>query len=117
MHELAARQQPAGGLELAAHRIGGLVDMHAGEMRHPGVERAVRPHRVRHLDAVLAAEREILLAMAGRDMHEAGAGIGGDEIRHEERHVMVVAAPAQRMRRDRAGELLTLNNVQTCDAW
>ena len=61
---------------------------------------------------MLAAEREILLAMAGRDMHEAGAGIGGDEIRQEQRHVMIVAAPAQRMRGDRAGELVALVDVQ-----
>ena len=45
-------------------------------------------------------------------MDEAGAGLGGDEIAEQQRRVLVVAAPAQRMRADRAGQLRALQHVQ-----
>ena len=80
-----------------ADRIGRLVDVHAGEQRHPGVERAVVADRLRDIQPVGAAEVEIVLAVARRDVHEAGAGLGGDEIAEQQRRVLVVAAPAQRM--------------------
>ncbi len=45
------------------------------------------------------AELEILLAMAGRGVDEAGAGIVGDVIAFQEQDREIVALPAQRMRR------------------
>ena len=80
VHDLAARQQRA--RPRSAPRTPGrrLVDVHAGEQRHPGIERAVVADRLRHVQPVRAAKDEIVLAMAGRDMDEAGAGVGGDEI-------------------------------------
>jgi hypothetical protein len=41
-----------------------------------GIEGAVLADRLRHLDAVLAAELEVVLAVAGGDVDEAGAGVG-----------------------------------------
>ena len=70
------------------------------------------PDRIRHLDAVRAAEEEILLAVAGRDMDEAGAGLGGDEIAEQQRHVVIVALPAQRMGADGAGQRRALHHAQ-----
>ena len=51
-----------------------------------------------------AAEFPVVGAVAGRDMDEAGALIGGDEVAGEERHLEVVALAAQRMGGDRAGQ-------------
>jgi len=39
-------------------------------------------------------------------MHEAGAGIGGDERAGQQPHVELVTLAAQRMRRDQALEIL-----------
>ena len=91
MDELVAVQQRAGRGKRGADRIGGFVDMHAGEQRHGGVVGAVALHGIRHRDAVGAAEEEIILAMAGRHMHDAGAGLGGDEIAQHHRHVEGIA--------------------------
>ena len=56
------------------------VDLQAREQRHVRIVGAVLGHRVRHLDAVGDAQLVVVRAMARRDMHEAGAGIGGDEV-------------------------------------
>ena len=93
----------AGLVQRGADRIGGLVDVHAGEQRHPGVEGAVGADGVGDFQAVRAAEVEVLLAVAGGDVDEAGAGLGGDEVAEQQRRVLVVAAAAQRMRADDAG--------------
>ena len=46
---------------------------------------------------------EVLAAVAGRGVHEAGAGVVGDVVAGEQRHVEIVAAmPLQRMRADNA---------------
>ena len=99
-----------------ADRIGRLVDVVAGEQRHPGVERAVVAHRFRDFQPVGAAEDEVVLAMAGRDVDEAGAGLGGDEIGQQQRRVLLVAPAAQRMGADDAGQRLALEDVAGCDA-
>jgi hypothetical protein len=111
MDQFTARQQAAGFRQGGADRVRRLVHMQAGEQRHPGIEGAVTAHRFRHLDAVLPAEIEIVLAVAGGDMHEAGAGLGGDEITEENRHIEIIAAPAQRMGAARAGHLGALQHM------
>ena len=85
-----------------AHRVGGFVDVLAGEQRHPGIERAVVADGFRDIQAVGAAEDKIVLAVAGGDMDETRAGVGGHEIRQQQRRVLVVAATTQRMRADDA---------------
>ena len=42
---------------------------------------------------------EVVGAVAGRGMHEAGAGILGDMLAGEKRHIEIVTLPAQWMRR------------------
>ncbi len=46
---------------------------------------AVAGHGLRHLDAVLAPELVIVLAVARRDVHEAGAVLLADEVAGEQR--------------------------------
>ena len=41
---------------------------------------AVGPHRVDHVQAVLLAEAEVVLAERDRGVHEAGAVVGADEV-------------------------------------
>ena len=111
MHQLAAGQQRAGLGQRGADRVGGLVDVHAGEQRHPGIERAVVADRLRDFQVVAAAEVEVLLAVAGGDVDEAGAGLGGDEVAEQQRRVLLVAAAAQRVGADRAVQRAALVDV------
>ncbi len=111
MHERAAGEQPACHLQRGADRISRLVDMHAREQRHPGIERPVIAHRIRDFEPVGAAKVEILLAVAGRDMHEAGARLGGHEVGEQHWHVVIVPFAAQRVGADRAGEFGALKDA------
>ena len=81
------RQQLAGGIERRDHRRLASpflpterVDALAGEQRHVRIVGAVLGDRVRHLDAVGDAQLVVVGAMARRDVHEARAGIGRDEV-------------------------------------
>ena len=112
MDQFAMGEEPAGLGQRVAHFFGDLVDVIAGEKRHPGVVGAVVANGFRHFDAMGAAEMEVILAMAGRDVNETGAGLGGHEIAGEERDVVVVALAAQRMCRDGAGQRRAGQNVQ-----
>ena len=56
-----------------------------------------------------AAEFEVLLAVAGRGVDEAGAGVGGDVIAREKRHVEIVALPPERVGADEA------RGIDICD--
>ena len=111
MHQLAARQQPAGRGQRGADGIGGAIDMQPGEFRHPGVKGAVLADGIRHLDAVGPAQLEIFLAMARGDVDEAGAGLGGDVVRRIHRHVVVIAAPTHRVGADSAEQVTPLVDV------
>ena len=44
-----------------------------------------------------ATETEVIGAVAGRDVHKAGALVHRDEIAGEERHVVIVSLPSQGM--------------------
>ena len=110
-----AVRQLAGGGERAggAHRVidGGvrLEDVQAHKTRGMGGEGAVIVHRLRDRQAMGAAEREVILAMARRDVDEAGAGFGRDEIAGQQRHVELIAMAAQRMRGEGAGKVRALD--------
>ena len=83
----------------------GFVDVLAGEQRDPGVEGAVVAYGFGDVQIVGAAEDEIVLAVAGGDVDEAGAGFGGDEVGQKEGRVLVVAVPAQGVGHDCAREV------------
>ena len=113
MDQRAAREQPAGGGQRIGHLAVHLVDVAAGEARHVVVEAAVVVHRRRGLDRPLVRRQacvplrhrlEVLGAVARRDMHEAGALLGGDVVRRDQRHRKVVAPAAQGVGADGAGE-------------
>ena len=108
----AAGQQIAGLGQRCTDRISGPVDVHAREQRHPGVEGAVVADRLRHIQPVVAAKVEVILAMARGDVDEAGASLGGDEVSQQQWCVLVIAATAQRMRHDRAGEVRAFDHGQ-----
>ena len=75
------------------HRVGGFVDVLAGEQWHPGIERPVVADGFGDVQIIGAAKDKIVLAVAGRDVDEAGARVGGHEIRQQQRRVLVVAVP------------------------
>ena len=68
--------------------FGSLVIHHApaGEDADIGKVAAVGIDGERHLDAVFGAELEVVLAVAGRDVHEAGTGVLGDEVARQHGH-------------------------------
>ena len=102
-HPLAEQAARLG--QRLADRFRDLVDVKPRPARHRGGVAPVGVDQLRHLDPVGDPEREILLAVARRDMDETGALVGGDEIAVEQRHVVLVAAAAERVRRHVAGEL------------
>ena len=104
--------QATGCRERLANRFCRAEHVRSGEQRHPGKIRAVIGDGFRNTNAVRAAQREIVLAMRRRLVHEAGALVGGDEIAGEQRHVEIVALAAQRMRTKHAGELCAGMHVQ-----
>ena len=82
--------------------------MKAGEQRHVIIEGAAVGHRLGYLDAVFDADLEIILAVAGRRVHEPGALIGGDVRPGDQRHVEIITLAAQGMGAQRALERLAL---------
>ncbi len=82
----------------------GAVHRMPGKQRHVRQIDPVRPDRVGHRQPVCLAQLPVVGAVPRRDMDEARAGIGSDEIGGEQRHVEIVALPVQRMPRHRAGQ-------------
>ncbi len=105
VHQPAVRQQRAVGAQRLDHGLGRLEHVQPAEQRQLGRVEAVLADRVRHLEAVPRAELEIVGAVRGRDVHEARALLGGDEIGRQHRPLDLVAAAVQRMAHDRAGKL------------
>ncbi len=107
MLEAAARDQHAGLDQRLDHRLVGVAllalvvdDALAGEAGRRRGEGAVLVDGVgdRGVDAarfefarVRGPDLEVLAAVAGRGVHEAGAGVVGDVLAGEQRHVEVVA--------------------------
>ena len=77
-----------------ADRVGDFVDVLAGEQRHPGIERPVIADGFRDIQTVRATKQKIILAMAGGDMDKPRAGVSGNEIRQQQRRVLIVAVTA-----------------------
>ncbi len=109
------RQQCAGLDQRRDHRLVGVAillavarqDELAGEQRDIRRERAVFLHHAERVGILggIAGEGfrhqdEVFFAVAGRGVHEARAGVGGDVIARKDGHVEVVTLAAERMRRD-----------------
>ncbi len=93
--EWRGRQQSARVAQVAADRPVGRVEIGVDDTARALVAArkpapvvaidAVALDREGRAEAVLPAQQEIVLAMIGRHMDEAGTGIGGDEIAGQER--------------------------------
>ena len=105
VHQPAAREQGAALEERRDHRLGRLEHVDAGEQRDDVRVTAVLGHRIGHLEAMPGAELEIVGAVRGRDVHEARAFLGADEITRKQRHPEVVALAAQGVTQDGSGEI------------
>ena len=98
------------GVALLAVGVSTRLPANSGDMGDIG---AVAADGLRHLDAVAHAELVVVRAVAGRDMDEAGAVLGGDEIAGQQRHVELIAAGRRkRMRGDGAGERGALDRTR-----
>ncbi len=104
VHQLGAGEQGAGLGQGGADGVGGLVDVDAGETGDPGVEGAVVADGLGDLQAVGAAEGEVVLAVGGGGVDQAGALLGGDVVAEQEGDVEVVAVAAQGVVEAQAGE-------------
>src|SRR6516165_9688707 len=119
MHQAAAGQQPAGGFDRRNYhlvRIARLavwpVYRAAGKKRHARQINPIGRNCVRHRQAVCLPELEIVGAVSGGDMYEAGSLIGLDKAGREQRHVEIVALSPQRMRSDSPVESLAWEPVE-----
>jgi hypothetical protein len=130
MFEARAREQHAGIDQRFDHRFVGItlfafVGEHAlaGEARRLIGEASVGIDSVRDMrvDALRCEFRgigrphvEVLAAVSGRSVHEAGAGIVGDVIAGQERHFESVARIElrERMRADDLGNIVGLDLAQ-----
>ena len=73
-------QQPAARAQVLDQVGVGVLHPAAGVRADPLVEGAVEPDRVDHVQPVLLAEAEVVLAERDRRVHESGAVLGGDEV-------------------------------------
>ena len=80
-------QQPARGKVRHQGLVGVFEELPAHE-RHVGLEVAIGQHRVDHRQVVVAADREVIGAERGGEVHDAGTIGGGDEVPDD--HVMRV---------------------------
>ena len=89
-----------------------VVDARAGEQRHAGQIRGILADRVRHLRRAAGREGLLVLdegvvvvrAVAWRRVHEAGAGVVGDVVGREHRHVEIPEAVRAGKRPERVRE-------------
>ena len=61
-----------------------------GEQRGVGQEATVPTHRIVHRQAVTVADDVVLQAMAGGGMDGSGAGVQGDVLAEDDRHLPVI---------------------------
>ena len=64
--------------------------MMPGKQRHPRVERAVISNSVWDVDIVGTTEKEIVLAMSGRNMYKTCSGFCGYEVRWKHWYLVIV---------------------------
>src|SRR5271169_7237865 len=76
VRELERMEQRAGRTQFLDDRVVGLENILAYPLAAVGGELAGRVDRRKRLEPVLRADHEIFVAMSGRGMHEAGAGVG-----------------------------------------
>ena len=87
----------------------GVLDLTAGIGPDPLVVGAVEPDRVDHLEAVLLAEAEVVLAERDRRVDEAGAVVRGDEVAKQDGMTSrAVADPGDERERGLVGDPLEL---------
>ena len=87
----------------------GVVDHRARKERYMGQEASLGVDVVGDLQARLAAKLPVVLAVAGRDVHETRALIHGHEIARQQGHVEIIALPGKGMRGDGARQRLALH--------
>ena len=90
MAEALGLDEGAARLEGVHHLVVGGEDMLPGEQRGVWQEAAVPAHRVVHRQAVAVADDVVLQAMAGGGMDGAGAGVQGDMLAQDDRHLPVI---------------------------
>ena len=69
----------------------------AGKDRHAVEINAAFIDGERHFNIVLYAQFKVIFAVAGRNMHQPGAGFIGDEITGQHRHIKIIALSGQRV--------------------
>ena len=100
-------QQPAAALQRLDDELAGLVELHAADQRHVGLEAPIAQHRVDHRQAVAAADDVVVLAMRRRGVHGAGAGLERHVIAEDHRHLPIL----ERMLQLQSFEQLGLRNA------
>ena len=111
MRELTRRGQRPRSLHRRINGCMRLEDMQAFKTRRVMGEGAVIIDGFRNGQVMRAAQIEVILTMARRDMHKTRAGFGGNEIAGQQRHIEFIAMPAQRMRGQRAGQFRALDHA------
>ena len=111
MRELARCGERPRGLHRRINGCMRLEDMQAFKAWRVMGKGAVVVHGFRDWQVVCAAQIEVILTMARRDMHKARAGFGGDKIAGQQRHIELIAMPAQRMRCHRARKFVALDHA------
>ncbi len=114
MHQGAARQQSAGRVDCGDDRRVGVarlavrpIDRAAGKQRHLRQIDPIGADGIRHRQIVRLTELEVIGAMTGGDVDEAGALVALDEIGGQQRDLEIVTLAAQRMARGRSLEHFT----------
>ena len=79
-------QQAAAGLQRLDDQLAGVIQLHAAHQRHVGLESPIAQHRVHHRQAVATSDDVVVLAMRGRRVHGAGAGLECHVIAEDHRH-------------------------------
>jgi hypothetical protein len=78
------------------HLLVAVPDRQAADDGRVGVELAVVADRVGDFQAVFQTGDVVVMAVAGRDVDQADAGFGGDEVGQDHRHLVVVERMLQR---------------------
>ena len=94
-----------------------LEDQRAAEKRQIGPERAVFQHVIGHRQPVLDADLIVVIAMAGRGMHEPGSRLVSHMITREQRDIEIPLAigaigPTQRVRTGQRAKLIRRHIAQ-----
>ena len=114
--ELLGAQQLAARTEILDQVGIGVLDVAAGIRPDALVVGSVGPHRIDHVQAVLLAETEVLLAERDRGVHQTRAVVGGDEV--AEQHgvsALAVRAAGDEVKRRLVGDTLERRAGETIE--